>query len=170
MGGAAGNGEHPRIAQIALHRVIARIARRAPNLQSLVCDPDRHLAGQHLGLGGGQAVREAIGPGAFRRAPYQCAGGFHLNGHIRQHPGEALEFANRAAELAAGLGAVQRMFIGAGSQPQGNGRSTHALPIIGINQPAKAARPAAWRAQHHVIGHLQTGDLSLGFRHATKAE
>jgi phosphatidylserine/phosphatidylglycerophosphate/cardiolipin synthase-like enzyme len=166
LGGAAGDGEHARIAQIALHRVVTRIPRRAPNLQSLVGHPDRHLAGQHLGLGCRQPIRKAIRPRAFRRAPNQGAGGLNLNGHIRQHPGEPLEFANGSAELAAGLGTVQSMFISPGGQPQGNGRRAHALAIIGINQPAKAARPTTGRAQHHAIGHFQPRDFRLGFRHA----
>src|SRR3546814_10452838 len=96
---------------LALQRVVARIAGGAEKLQGIVGHLDRHLGGEDLRLRGLQHVGKA--GSAVGSLMDEGAGGGELRRHVGQHPLQALELADRPAELLAPAAVGQRLLVGA---------------------------------------------------------
>jgi hypothetical protein len=88
---------------------------------------------------------------------------------IGQHPLQALEFADRAAELLAGLGPFQRVIERAAGYAHGHGAGADALTVIGVHQIGKATAETGRRQHRHVRRHFEVVEGQFAFRHPAQA-
>ena len=162
LGGAATDGEHPRVAGHAFQRQVARVAARAEALERVVGDLDRHLRGEDLGLGGQGHVRE--GGGAGRRLVDHQPGRGDADAHVREHPLQPLELGQRAAELLALADVGEGAAAGAVGDAQRHGRRADPLRVVGVHHVREPA-PEPARRQEDAVGrdlHVLEPDLGLG--------
>src|SRR5438105_7676258 len=97
---AAADGEHARVTHHALERQRAAVAGRAVDLQRLAGDLLRRLRGERLRLRRLQRLGEAMARARGRAVDHQPRG-VDLDRHVGELPADALEVADRAAELPA---------------------------------------------------------------------
>ena len=108
--------EHAHVARHAFQRQVARIAARAEHLQRVVDDLDRAFRTRRSSPAPPASDRETRCYRGRASAPlveHQPRRG-ELGLHVGEHPLQALEFADRPAELLAVLRPVERMIERAG--------------------------------------------------------
>src|SRR3546814_3718954 len=81
------------------------------------------------------------------------AGGGELRRHVGQHPLQALELADRPAELLAPAAVGQRLLVGALGDAERHGGRPDALGVVGGHERAEAAAQALRRLQQRSEEH-----------------
>ena len=112
-------------------------------------------------------IREAL-PGIHRRVVDQRPCRAQADGHIRQHPLQPLELANRPPELLPRLCIAQRQLIGPLRHAQRHRAGPDPLAVIGIHQPGETALHPLGRDHHHVVGDLHVFEDNFRLRDAAQ--
>ena len=90
--------------------------------------------------------------------------------HIRQHPLQPLELADRPPELLPLPHERQSQIKRSGRNPHRHRPRPHALAVIGIDQIGKPPPIPIGRRQRHVVRHLQITKLKPPLRHPAQPQ
>lgn len=111
--------------------VVAHVALAAEDLDGVDSDLHGDIGGVALRHGAFGLEVGDVGAGHPGGAPDHEAGGIDGHGHIGQHEGDALVLDDRAAELDAGFGVVEGVFVGGAGDADGVGADDGPGPLEG---------------------------------------
>ena len=92
-----------------------------------------------------------------------------LNRHVRQHPLQALELADRTAELFTRLGVVESMCERPRGDAERDGGGSDALAVIGVHQVGESLAEPARRDHHGGLRHHHVLEQDFGLGDAAQA-
>src|SRR5215472_5610201 len=149
LAGALADFAELGIAQIALHRKLARVPVATMDLDRLVAGAHRSFRGKQLGHRRllGEGTPRVRGPG---RALHQKSRGIDFHLHVCQHPLNRLKIGDRPAERHSLPCIGDRFFQRAASEPDGERADGDPPPVEDVQRVEKAAvyLPQALRVRY----------------------